>query len=69
MIVTPEQRVGGRGLPLVLPEPGLRAIPRVAALGRLALPVLVVAQRISRLPEIARATTSRWISDVPSKIV
>src|SRR5215470_14091682 len=59
-----EQAVCGRRLPLVLPEPRLGAVARVAALGRLADPVVVVAHLIC-LPEIARATTSRWISEVP----
>ena len=63
-----EQGVRRRGLPLVLPEAGLGAVARVAALGRLADPVVVIAHLIC-LPEIARAITSRWISEVPSKIV
>jgi hypothetical protein len=38
------------------------------ALGRLADSIVVVTHLIW-LPVIARVTTSRWISDVPSKIV
>ena len=50
-------------------NPGRARFARVPALGRLADPVVVVGHQLICLPEIARATTSRWISEVPSKIV
>src|SRR5918998_4908313 len=65
----PEQRVRRSRLPLVLPEPRPRTVARMPPLGRHPVLPLVVVAHLICLPEIARATTSRWISDVPSKIV
>ena len=46
-------------VPVLLPTPAIRPRKRSRIRG---------AQRIC-MPEIARAMTSRWISEVPSKIV
>src|SRR5215217_6852382 len=50
-----EQAVGDPRLPLVLPEPGLRAVARVPALGRLAGPVVVV----GHLPDLPTRDRAR----------
>ncbi len=65
-----EHRLRGRRLPLALGVARPGPVARDPALGRLARPVVFVrAAHLICLPVIARATTRRWISDVPSKIV